>query len=148
MFEFKGRYIILMLVIFVFSGASLTATAKSGDKSFGYSARYGVVTPSQVYSQLRNYETLLMYYVKKHKINMVDRVNKIELTPTSNKTPEDAFRKLLQLADSLDKLNKKLKLSNASKIKRLKAKALPAEVFLQAGNNLADLLIKRLDLVL
>lgn len=185
MLECRGRYITLILAIFLFGSISLAATAKSGDKSFGYSLRYGVVTPSQVYSQLQNYESLFMYYVKKHKKNMVDEVNEIKLISVSKKTPDDAYQKLLQLADSLDKLSKKLKLSTVNRIIKQKAKALPAEVFLQTANNLdsmvsilnkiepgkvwgnyyklqtykqskkpsdvyvlADLLIKRLDLVL
>ena len=129
-----------MLVIGIMAGSSPIANANPDNKSFGYSARYGAVTPTQVYSLLQNYESVFIHYVNTHKKNAAARVKAIELIPVGKKTPDDAFQKLHGLANSLDKLMKKTNLPPVNRIEKEKGKAIPAEVFLQTGDNLDALI--------
>ena len=133
---YKSKLVSFMLVIGLLASVSQVANTKSADKSFGYSARYGAVTPPEVYALLQNYETVFMYYVNTHKKSTIARVRALKLAPAGKKTPDDAFQKLHGLANSLDKLMKKTNLPPVLRIKRETAKAIPAEVFLQTGHNL------------
>lgn len=112
------------------------AKGLSNDKKFGYSHRYGVVTPTQVYSLLKNLETALMVYIKSHKKGLVSGANAIKLKSVSGKTPADAFKALNSLGDSIDILVKTQDIHPVPRVKQEKKKVLPAEVFLQTGNNL------------
>lgn len=123
----------------ILCGASVTANAATetgSKKSFGYSNLYGKVTPTQVYSLLQNYESLFVYYVQNHKNSLSGRANALKLQAVTGKTPEDAFVRVLKLSDLLAKLARNTQLKPTDKITRQKKKAIPAEVFLQVGNNL------------
>lgn len=122
---------ITMFGCFTISANSATNVDK---KSFGYSDRYGVVTPSQVYSLLQDYEALFTHYVNTHKKGMAGKVKRLDLKSVSGKSPEDAFKKLARLSDAVDKLSASVQLPPMDRVKKEKKKALPAEVFLQAGN--------------
>ncbi|MFV2057148.1 MAG: hypothetical protein ACC707_11820 [Thiohalomonadales bacterium] len=111
------------------------AKAEKGS-SFGISNRYGAVTPSQVYSLLENYEKVFMTYVKTHKKSLLSKIRKVRLKPVKSMKPEQAFVKLHQLSDAIDKLVRRVTQKPMKRVKREKRKAIPAEVYLQAAYNL------------
>ncbi|HEC12118.1 MAG TPA: hypothetical protein ENI80_02560 [Acidiferrobacteraceae bacterium] len=120
---------------------SQISIANANKKSFGYSNRYGAVTPSQVYSLQQDFEALFMLYVKNHKKGLAAQVKALNLVPITGKIPDDVFVITNRLSNSLDRLAKSLHLKPMKRFTREKAKAIPAEVYLQAGNNL-DVLVK------
>lgn len=140
MYNLSSKLINYTLTIVILGSFSISVNAAGGDKSFGYSNRYGSITPAQVYSLAQNVEILLTYYVDKHKKGIATEVKALNLEPVSGKTPEDAFVKLHQLSDVLDRLARRTQLQPMKRITREKTKAIPAEVYLQAGNNLDALI--------
>lgn len=127
--------VIIMFGWLVISASAVATAAENGSKkSFGYSDHYGVVTPSQVYGLLQDYEKVFTYYVNNHKKGLATQVKRLDLKSVSGKTPGDAFKKLAHLSDVIDTLSASVQLPPMDRVKKEKAKVIPAEVFLQAGN--------------
>ncbi len=130
-----GYYIVVLIISFSFLSSHVVAK-QDNNKIHGYSNLYGVVTPSQVYALLENYNVALLHYVKTHKRSLLGKVKAEKLVVFKNKKPEDVFVILNKLSSKVDKLTRRVKQKPMTRVKREKAKAIPAEVFLQAGNNL------------
>jgi hypothetical protein len=135
------RYALTAVMVGSFAAPAVAQVAASDKKAFGYSDRYGTVTPTQVYSLLKDFEAVFMYYVDNHQKAITARVKALDLKPVTGKTPEHAFVKLHRLSDSIDKLANRIRLEPMKRILRENKKAIPAEVFLQTGNNL-DAMVK------
>lgn len=115
--------------------------ATTGKKAFGYSSHYGVVTPTQVYTILESVNRALVFYSKNHKRSVVSKVKTLKQSKITGKSPEHVFIKLTSLSNAMDKLSRRKQVKAMPRVTKAKAKAIPAEVFIQAGHNL-DALIK------
>lgn len=131
---FTNKLVNSLLAIMVLGCVSLPANAAS-DTSYGYSNRYGKVTPTEVYSLVQNYDKLFIHYLQTH-TNKSSKARTMKMKSIRGKTPEDVFVILEKFSKSLDKLARRAGLKTVPRIKRDQSKAIPAEVFLQAGNNL------------
>ncbi len=128
---------LLALILSTTAALPAASLAGPGDKQgYGHSERYGPVTPSQVYALLQNYEKLFMYYVRTHNKALLPEIDAVTLVPVKNMTPENAFVMINRLSDSIDKLTARVQQEPMQRVKRERKLAIPAEVFLQAGNNL------------
>lgn len=135
------QYILAIVML----GLTTIPVFAASNNAFSNSNRYGKVTPTDVYSILTNYENLFMRYVDNHNKNLASKIKAVEFRAASGKTPENAFVKLNQLSDSVDKLIRKENLSAMPRVRKEKATAIPAEVYTQTGNildALAKLMVK------
>jgi len=137
MFNLIRKYVGFVLAVAIFCCVSIAVNAAS--KAGSNSSIYGKVTPTQAYAILQSYESLFAYYVKHHKKGIAAKVKALKLKSFSGKIPEDVFVKVSRLSDSIDKLAGKIRVESVDRITRAKKKAIPAEVFLQVGNNLDTL---------
>jgi len=136
--QFKKSHLfknsMILLVLFFTGVSSVNAKVIDQTKKFGYSARYGVVTPTQVYSILQNYQALFLYYVKNHKNKSLSKISTMKVLSASIKNPGHAFEKIIQLSHLVDDMSKGFQLSDMSKVQPENKKIIPAEVFLQSGH--------------
>ncbi len=137
----KAKHIFSDLLVMLLLSCVVTSVFAAAKidvkKSFGYSSRYGVVTPTQVYSTIQNYQAIFAYYIQTHKKEFSVKVNAVEFIAIQNKTPNDVFNMVSKLSDALDKLSRREQLGPMKRVTRESAnKAIPAEVLFQAGYNL------------
>lgn len=134
------------LAIMLFSSMMTSVNAANSKKAFGYSSHYGVVTPTQAYAIIDRVNKALVYYSQNHKRSVVSKVKALKIRSVSGKSPEHVFVKLTSLCNAVDKLSRREQLRPMPRVTKAKAKAIPAEVFIQAGHNL-DALIKYMNKV-
>lgn len=102
------------------------------DKLYGYSDRYGELTPTQVYSLMENVDAIVMHYAYSYKKELGDALPRT-VTLVEDRTPNQVFLALLQLSDKLNILADDYGVPRVQRIVREQAEAIPAEVFLLAG---------------
>jgi len=116
----------------MFLGVGVTANAQS----FGNSNSYGKVNPNEVYALLKNFETVFMRYIESKKGAAASQIGGLKIASFEGKNPEDAFVKVNRISDYIDKLARRVQVTPVTRVSREQSKAIPAEVFLQIGNNL------------
>lgn len=119
----------LSLVIFMAS----PAFANTHDtKAYGYSDRYGELTPTEVFSLVKNVDAIVMHYAYRYKPELASSLPR-KIIPVQGYTPEQVFVALSQLANRIDQLADDYGIDLVERVTREKAQAIPAEVFLLAG---------------
>ncbi|WP_407334407.1 hypothetical protein [Enterovibrio sp. 27052020O] len=117
------------------SQAASTTTKSTG---YGYSDLYGELTPTQVYSLVKNIDSMVMHYAYKYQPSIArDLPRKIVLV--NGYKPEQVFVSLGNLCDDIDRLAMRYDVPPVARVKRQANEAIPAEVFLLAGASLDTL---------
>lgn len=125
---------VFLLILLIGGSVTVSQAETNTDKKFGYSDRYGKVTPSQVFAILKNYESMFSYYINNHYKDKISLLNSLELIPVTGKKPEDVFVNVNKLSDLIDQLAVKFHMQAMPRISRENNIAIPAEVFLQSGH--------------
>ena len=129
----RASQLILMALILFLPLANAHGGANN-DKKFGYSARYGIVTPSQVFQLNMAINQTIMFFVKERHPELLPVINTMTAQTFQDKTPEDVFQAIQKLANQVDRRRAKVGLPAIPRVQKEGAKAIPAEVFLATGN--------------
>ncbi|WP_394208812.1 hypothetical protein [Enterovibrio calviensis] len=104
----------------------------TGHNEYGYSDLYGELTPTQVYSLVKNIDSMVMHYAYRYKPKISSSLPR-NVIPVKNYRPEQVFLALAKLGDDIDLFAKQVGTPVIKRVKRQGSEAIPAEVFLLAG---------------
>lgn len=107
--------------------------ANADAKKYGYSRRYGKLTPNQVFGLAVRLNEAFLASPQVRQSDGFQRLKAISPATITGKTPEDVFVALGNLADVVDRLRESANMGIKTRIKREKEKAIPAEVYLAVG---------------
>ncbi|MDD1795097.1 hypothetical protein LRP50_18370 [Enterovibrio sp. ZSDZ42] len=110
-------------------------TSKAANIDYGYSKLYGELTPTQVYSLVKNIDSMVMHYAYRYQPKLTSKLPR-KIVPVNGYRPEQVFVALGKLSDDIDVFAKQQNVEPVKRIKREAKEAIPAEVFLLAGASL------------
>ncbi|MDD1781181.1 hypothetical protein LRP49_08175 [Enterovibrio sp. ZSDZ35] len=132
------RWAVLALLVASPITTGATLAISDSDKQFGHSDYYGPLTPTQVFSLMQSVDALVTHYAT-HQFPERSAWLPTRQITVENYRPEDVFVALSRLSDLVDQLALKHKVRPTHRIERERDLAIPAEVFLQAGECLDTL---------
>ncbi|WP_051563699.1 hypothetical protein [Enterovibrio calviensis] len=126
----------ITLITWASAWPALAADAsKTANVDYGYSKLYGELTPTQVYSLVKNIDSMVMHYAYRYKPKTASKLPR-KIIPVNGYRPEQVFVALGKLSDDIDVFAKQQNVPPVTRIKREAKDAIPAEVFLLAGASL------------
>ncbi|MEZ8141986.1 hypothetical protein A1OO_10635 [Enterovibrio norvegicus FF-33] len=133
-FTLRGTVINGMLLFCFISSYGLAAESNTttNQTEYGYSDLYGELTPTQVYSLVKNIDSMVMHYAYRYKPKISSSLPR-NVIPVKNYRPEQVFLALAKLGDDIDLFAKQVGTPVIKRVKRQGSEAIPAEVFLLAG---------------
>lgn len=126
--------LLTVVVLLIVSFTARYAVANPHDtKKYGYSDRYGELTPTEVYSLVSNLDAIVMYYANGYHPKAVSKLP-TRIFPVEGYTPDRVFIALTKLTQKLNILADEYGVSRVRRVIREETEAIPAEVFLLAGS--------------
>ncbi len=100
----------------------------------GQSARYGTVTPNDVFSVVTRLGDALLAVPQIRKGSAFQQIQAMKVKAFTDKTPENVFVRTQHLCGLIDQLRKDANLGPVPRVARGQDIAIPAEVYLSAAN--------------
>ncbi|WP_368737458.1 hypothetical protein [Grimontia sedimenti] len=126
------------LLALIFLTSSPVHAQTQDAKAYGYSDRYGELTPTEVFSLVKNLDAIVMHYAYRYKPELASSLPR-KIIPVQGYTPDRVFIALTGLSKRLNVLADDYGVPKVQSVVREQNKAIPAEVFLLAGSCLDTL---------
>jgi hypothetical protein len=139
-FKLVARAALIAAILFCFQTLAQANTRPLSTKNADYSKDYGVVSLSDVYSNMLNINRALTFYADQ--LQLKNNAKILELRPNiaTDKTPEDIFEATKMLAQQLNQLSTAAGLTPIALTQHPKSNAISAEIY-QASSLIMDQLI-------